>query len=136
MPTQRVQTGSPWESRYGYCRALRAGDHIYLTGTAPIDPDGSTHAPGDARAQTLRCFQIIERALRELGCDRTAIVRSRMYVTDITRADEFGAAHREFFGGHRPCLTMVEVGGLVSPDMLVEIECDALAGLPGTPDRT
>lgn len=126
MPTQTVQTGSPWESRYGYCRALRVGDLIFLTGTAPIDPDGSTHAPGDARAQAARCFQIIEHALRQLGADRSAIVRSRMYVTDIARADEFGRAHREFFADHRPCLTMVQVARLIDPAMLVEIECDAL----------
>jgi isochorismate pyruvate lyase len=126
MPIQRVQSGSPWESRYGYCRALRAGPMIFLTGTAPIGPDGKTVAPGDAHAQTARCFQIIEAALHALGADKTAIVRSRMYVTDISRADDFGRAHLDFFAGHRPCLTMVEVAALIDPDMLVEIECDAM----------
>lgn len=128
MSVQRVQTGSTWEERYGYCRALRTGEMIFLTGTAPLDPDGSTHAPGDGHAQASRCFEIIAQALRELGCDRTAIVRSRMFVTDIGMADAFGRAHREFFGGHLPCLTMVEVSRLIEPDMLVEIECDAVAG--------
>jgi enamine deaminase RidA (YjgF/YER057c/UK114 family) len=127
MPIQRTQSGSPWESRYGYCRALRAGPMIFLTGTAPIGPDGKTVAPGDAHAQTARCFQIIEAALRAVGADKTAIVRCRMYVTDISRADEFGRAHRDFFDGHLPCLTMVEVAALIDPDMLVEIECDAMA---------
>ena len=127
MTVQRVQTGSVWEARYGYSRAVRAGSQIFLTGTAPIAPDGSTHAPGDAYAQTARCFEIIEAALRELGADRSAIVRSRVYVTDIDRADEFGRAHREFFGEQGPCLTMVEVSRLIDPAMLVEIECDALA---------
>ena len=129
MPIQRVQTGSPWDSRYGYCRALRTGDMIFLTGTAPINQDGSTHAPGDAHAQAARCFEIIAHALRELGVDRTAIVRSRMFVTDIAQADEFGRAHHEFFGQHWPCLTMVEVSRLIDPDMLVEIECDAVASV-------
>ncbi|HZW10783.1 MAG TPA: RidA family protein, partial [Phycisphaerales bacterium] len=123
----RTFSGSPWEDRYGYCRALRAGGLIFLTGTAPVAPDGSTHAPGDAHAQTLRCFEIIEEALRRLGADRTAIVRSRLYVTDIGRADEFGLAHRAFFGDHRPCATMVGVSALIRPDMLIEVECDAVA---------
>lgn len=127
MSIQRVATGSVWESRYGYSRALRVGNHIFLTGTAPIADDGTTNAPGDAHAQAARCFEIIEAALRELGADRTAIVRSRVYVTDIARADEFGRAHREFFGDHRPCLTMVEVSRLIAEDMLVEIECDAIS---------
>ena len=124
---RRTFSGSPWEDRYGYCRALRVGDLIFLTGTAPVAPDGSTFAPGDAHAQTLRCFEIIEAALRELGGGKWAIVRSRMYVTDISRADEFGRAHGAFFGGHRPCATMVEVAGLIRDDMLIEIECDAVA---------
>lgn len=126
MTIERVRTGSPWEGRYGYSRAVRSGGLIFLTGTAPIEPDGSTFAPGDAHAQTIRCFEIIERALRELGADRSAIVRSRMYVTDIARADEFGRAHREFFGDQHPCLTMVEIQRLIDPAMLIEIECDAL----------
>jgi isochorismate pyruvate lyase len=75
----------------------------------------------------MRCFEIIEGALRNLGADRTAIVRSRMYVTDIARADEFGLAHKAFFGEHRPCATMVEVTGLIRDDMLIEVECDAVA---------
>lgn len=123
---QRTFSGSPWEDRYGYCRALRVGDLIFLTGTAPVAPDGSTFAPGDPYAQALRCFEIIEHALRDLGAARSAIVRTRMYVTDITRADEFGRAHRTFFAGHRPCATMVEVAGLIRGDMLIEIECDAV----------
>lgn len=126
LDIRRVSTGSPWEDRYGYSRALRAGNHIFLTGTAPIEPDGSTHAPGDMHAQTMRCFEIIERALIELGADRSAIVRSRVYLTDMQRCEEMGQAHREFFGDHRPCLTAVEVAALIDPDMLVEIECDAL----------
>jgi isochorismate pyruvate lyase len=124
---RRTCSGSPWEDRYGYCRALRVGELIFLTGTAPVATDGSTFAPGDPAAQAMRCFEIIEQALRDLGADRTAIVRTRMYVTDIARADDIGLAHKRFFGEHRPCATMVEVSGLIRSDMLVEIECDAVA---------
>lgn len=124
---RRVFSGSPWEEVYGYCRALRAGELIFLTGTAPVAPDGSTFAPGDIAAQAARCFEIIEAALCGLGAGRTAIVRTRMYVTDISRADEVGRARKAFFGDHRPCATMVEVSALIRPDMLIEIECDAVA---------
>lgn len=123
---RRAFSGSVWEERYGYCRALRAGNQIFVTGTAPIGPDGETAAPGDVYGQTVRCFEIIEAALRELGAGRTSIVRSRVYLTDISRSDEMGRAHREFFGDHRPCLTAVGVSGLVRDDMLVEIECEGV----------
>ncbi len=126
MSIQRVYSGAPWEEQVGYCRALRVGQLIYVTGTAPVNPDGTTHAPGDAVAQTRRCFEIIESALRQLGGARTSIVRSRLFVTDITRWREYGAAHREFFGDHRPCVTMVEVRSLIDPQMLIEIEVDAV----------
>lgn len=132
---RRTFSGSPWEDRYGYCRALRVRGLIYVTGTAPVAADGSTHAPGDAYAQTMRCFEIIERAMRGLGADRASIVRTRLFVTDIARSDEFGRAHRDFFGTHRPCTTMVEVRALIRPDMLVEIECDAVASERVTADE-
>jgi len=98
-----------------------------MNGTAPVADDGDTFAPGDAGAQAARCYELIEDALKKLDLDRTAIVRCTMYVTDISRQDEFGSAHRALFGDHRPCLTMIGVNELVSPDMLVEIECDAVA---------
>lgn len=123
---ERVSTGGVWEERYAYSRAVRAGGWVFLTGTAPVAPDGSTHASGDLHAQTLRCYEIIEGALQRLGLDRRAIVRSRVFLTDISRIDEMGRAHREFFGDHRPCLTGVGISALVRPDMLVEIECEAL----------
>lgn len=97
MSFERVYSGAAWESRYGYCRALRAGPVVYLTGTAPIAPDGGVHKPGDAAAQTLRCYEIMETALRRFELDRRSIVRCRMYVTDISRPDEFGRAHAAFF---------------------------------------
>lgn len=128
MPDEirRAFSGSTWEERYGYCRALRTGNLVFVTGTAPIGPGGETVAPGDLHAQTLRCFEIVEAALLELGAGRESIVRSRVYLTDISRCDEMGRAHREFFGDHRPCLTAVEIRRLIRDDMLVEIECDAV----------
>lgn len=125
---KQVFSGAKWEQIVGYCRAMRVGDQIFVTGTAPVADDGSTYAAGDAYRQTLRCFEIIDRALRELGADRAHIVRTRLYVTDIRRWEEFGRAHREYVGEHRPCTTMVEVKGLIDPAMLVEIEVDAIIG--------
>lgn len=126
MEFRRITSGAKWESEVGYCRALRAGGHIYVTGTAPMNQDGTVHAPGDAYAQAKRCLAIIDRALRDLGADRCSIVRTRMFVTDISRWAEFGRAHKEYVGGEHPCTTMVEVRALIHPDMLVEIEADAV----------
>lgn len=126
-PFHTVSTGSEWERRFGYSRAVRAGDLLFITGTTALNPDGTTFAPGDPGAQTRRCYEIIESALRELGSDRSAIVRSRVYLTDIRQIDAMGDAHRAFFDPHRPCLTAVEVRRLVRDDMVVEIECDAVA---------
>ena len=109
MEFQRTFSGAPWESDVGYCRALKAGPHIYVTGTAPVDNEGAVVAPGDGYTQAKRCLEIIERALENLGADRTRVVRTRMFVTDIARWAEFGRAHREFFGEHRPATAMVEV---------------------------
>lgn len=128
MPdVQRVGSGAPWEKKFAYCRALRVGDRILVSGTAPVAEDGGLFAPGDAYAQANRCIDIIERALRDLGADLTAVIRTRMYVTDIGRAEEVGRAHGERFADHPPVTTMVEVAGLVDPEMLVEIEAEALA---------
>ncbi len=126
MEFQRAFSGAKWESEVGYCRAIRAGGHIYVTGTAAVADDGSVFAPGDAYAQTRRCFEIIDKALGDLGADRTDIVRTRMFVTDISRWEEFGRAHREYCGQNPPATTMVEVKALIDPQMLIEIEVDAV----------
>ncbi len=127
MPTfQRVFSGAPWEAQVGYCRALRAGELIFVTGTAPLDENGQTFAPGDGYRQARRCLEIIETALRQLGATREHVVRTRMFVTDIRRWEEFGRAHLEFFGAHPPCTTMVEVKSLIDPEMLIEVEADAV----------
>lgn len=127
-PRRRIQSGAPWEDRVGYCRAIEAGDHIYVTGTVPLEPDGTPHAVGDAYGQAKRSLEIIESALRELGASREHVVRTRMFVTDIERWAEFGRAHAEFFGEHRPATTMVEVRRLISEEFLLEIEADAVVG--------
>ena len=131
MPFQRVFSGAPWEAQVGYCRALRAGDRIFVTGTAPVAEGGGVYAPGDAYAQARRCFEIIERALAELGAGMSDVARTRMFVTDIDRWPEYGRAHAEAFGDHPPTTTMVEVRRLIDPAMLIEIEADAVVGGEG-----
>jgi isochorismate pyruvate lyase len=128
MSFERAYSDAIWEKKVGYCRALRAGDHVYVTGTAPIGDDGSSaFAPGDAYRQAKRCLELIERALAKLGAGRRDIVRTRMFVTDIGRWTEYGRAHAEFFGEDRPTTTMVEVKSLIDPAMLIEIEADAVS---------
>jgi isochorismate pyruvate lyase len=126
MPHERVLTGAPWEHQVGYCRAVRAGAHIYVSGTAPVGENGGVEAPGDGYRQARRCLAIIERALGELGADLSHVVRTRMFVTDIARWAEFGRAHAEAFGAHPPATSMIEVRALIDPAMLIEIEAEAL----------
>ncbi|MGC1305748.1 MAG: RidA family protein [Phormidesmis sp.] len=127
MTFQRHFTNTPWEPKVGYCRALRAGNSIYLSGTAPINDDGNTFAPGDAYAQARRCFEIIQATLAAMDAGLRQVVRTRMYVTDISQWEAFGKAHQEFFGDYPPVTSMVEVKGLISPDMLIEVEAEAIA---------
>jgi enamine deaminase RidA (YjgF/YER057c/UK114 family) len=123
---RRIFTGAPWEKKVGYCRAVRAGSHVYVSGTAPVAPDGTTFAPGDAYGQAKRCFEIATAALRELGAGPEHVVRTRMYVTDIARWDEYGRAHAEVFGAAPPATSMVEVKRLIDPAMLIEVEVEAV----------
>jgi isochorismate pyruvate lyase len=126
MARERVFTNAVWEKEVGYCRAVRAGDHIYVTGTAPIDATGTVFAPGDAYAQARKCLEIILRSLQQLGAEMSDVVRTRMFVTDISRWREFGRAHGEFFREHPPATSMIEVKSLIDPAMLIEIEADAV----------
>lgn len=126
MEKKRVFSGAPWEKKVGYCRAIKAGGLIFVTGTAPVNEDGTVFEPGNAAAQTTRCIDIIEKALKELGANLGDVVRTRLFVTDISRWEEYGAAHRARFGQHPPATTMVEVKSLVDPEMLVEIEADSV----------
>jgi isochorismate pyruvate lyase len=125
---ERVSSKAVWEDAVGYCRVVKAGSAVFVTGTAPVDDSGAgTHAPGDAYAQARRCLELIEHAIAQLGLDRRRIARTRIFVTDITRWREYGRAHAEFFGADRPATSMVEVRALIDPDMLIEIEADAVA---------
>lgn len=119
-------SGAPWEARVRDCRALRRGSQIFVTGAAPVADDGAICAPGDACTQTRRCFEIVERALRSLGADLPHVVRTRMFVTDLSRWQEYGRAHGELFAANPPCTTMVEGARLIDPAMLIEIEADAV----------
>jgi isochorismate pyruvate lyase len=122
---KRIFTGTPWEPKVGYCRAVQAGNHVYVSGCAPVAEGGGVFAPGDAYAQARRCIEIALSALTQLGGTAADVVRTRVFVTDISRWEEYGRAHGEVFAAHPPVSTMVEVKGLVDPAMLVEIEVDA-----------
>lgn len=126
MSFQRVFSGAKWEKHVGYCRALRADDRIFVTGTAPVNPDGTIVAPGDGYAQAVRCLEIIRDALEAFDAGPADVTRTRMFVTDIERWNEYGRAHQEVFGEHPPTTTMVEVRRLIHPDMMIEIEADAI----------
>ena len=125
MSRASVYSGAPWEARVGYCRAVRTGPHIAVSGTAPLTPDGELFGRGDVQAQTKRCIEIIAAALAELGAGLEHVVRTRIFVTDISQWEAVGLAHGEAFGNIRPASSMVQVVALIDPDMLVEIEADA-----------
>ncbi len=127
MKVQRHFTGSPWEPKVGYCRAVRAGNLVFVAGTAPVAKGGGVEAPGDPYRQARRCFEIALEALRALGAGPEHVVRTRMYVSDASRWEEFGRAHAEAFGAHPPAATMIEVKGFVDPAMTIEVEVDAVA---------
>jgi enamine deaminase RidA (YjgF/YER057c/UK114 family) len=128
MNRTSVYSHTPWEATVAYCRATRIGDTIVVSGTVAVNESGATVSPGDLYAQTSYAIQKIDRALRELGASLHDVIRTRTFLTDITRFDEFARAHREAFAGIDPAATCVQVSGLVSPDLLVEIEMDAIVG--------
>jgi isochorismate pyruvate lyase len=105
---------------------MRVGNQVFVSGTAPVDEQGNTFAPNDAYAQTQRCFEIIGKALHQLGASLEDVVRTRLYVTDVSRWEEFAKAHHQIFASHPPVNTMVEIKSLMSPDMLIEVEVDAI----------
>jgi len=122
---QNISSGGKWEDAVGYSRAVRVGSRIYLTGTTAIDEQGELTGIDNGYAQTVQIIRNIERALNKAGATLENVVRTRMFVTDIKRWEEYGRAHREFFGEIRPCATMVEVRALIDPRMLIEIEAEA-----------
>lgn len=123
---RRVRSGSPYEDTIGFCRAIRVGDHIAVSGTAPIWPDGGCDP--DPGAQAARCFEIALAAIYELGADPRDVVRTRMYLTDAGDADAVGKAHAAALGSAQPAATMVVVAALLDPRWKVEVEVDAVVG--------
>ena len=131
MTRKSVYTGSAWEPKVAYCRAKRVGNTIAVSGTVAVDEKGAVVGPGDAYAQTVYAFKKIDKALRELGATLRDVVRTRAYMTDIGRFEDFARGHREMFEGIDPVTTCVEVSKLVSPEFVIEVEVDAI--VDGTP---
>lgn len=128
MHRKNISSGTPWEPRFGYSRAVRAGNMVFVSGTLAADERGEIVGKGDAHAQARHALIKVERALREAGATMNDVVRTRMYVRRIEDMDAVGRAHAEFFGDIRPAATMVEVGRFANPEGLVEIEADAVIG--------
>jgi enamine deaminase RidA (YjgF/YER057c/UK114 family) len=128
MKRKKITSGTRWEEQVGYSRAVRVGPFVYVSGTTATDESGRIVGAGDACAQTVRALRNIEAALGKAGAGLSDVVRTRMYVTDMGLWEEVARAHREVFGGVRPAASMVEVSRLISPEMLVEIEAEAVIG--------
>jgi enamine deaminase RidA (YjgF/YER057c/UK114 family) len=126
MERKKISTGTKWEKFAGYSRAVSAGNHVFIAGTTAVDENGEIIGKGDIYSQTKYIFQKIELALIKCNSDLEDIVRTRMYVTDIKIWEEAARAHGEIFAEIRPVSTLVEVSSLVDPDLLIEIEADAL----------
>ena len=126
MARQNFATGTKWEPIVGYSRAVRAGNMVFVTGTTATNEQGEVVGAGDAYAQAKQTLANIERVLQRAGAEMRHVVRTRIFVTDISRWQEIGRAHSEYFKDIRPATTMVEVSRLISPEMLVEIEADAV----------
>ena len=125
---QNIASGTPWESVHGYSRAVRVGDHIHVSGTTASDTQGNVIGENDPYAQTVYIIEKIGRALDEAGATLADVVRTRVFVTDISHWEEVARGHAQFFGDIRPASTMVEITKLIDPRQMVEIEVDAVIG--------
>lgn len=128
MIRQRISSGSPFEAAIGFSRAVRVGNRVVVSGTAPIGPDGKTAGPGDPSIQARRCLEIIDAALQEAGASLANVVRTRSYLTRAGDWQAVGEVHGEFFRDTRPASTMVVVSALLDPEWRVEIEAEAIIG--------
>jgi enamine deaminase RidA (YjgF/YER057c/UK114 family) len=126
MKRLNVSSGSAYEKPIGFSRAVRIGNFISVSGTAPIGPDGNTSSPGDLYRQTIRCIEIIKKAIMDAGGQLDNVIRTRVFLKDISEWEKAAKAHGEYFTDIRPACTFVEIKGLIKDDWLVEMEADCV----------